>query len=418
MAPWNRWRLGSVFSLLILLMLHPTVGGEPTKVVVMSRTDYEYPKFDEYMIDKFHQENPDIVIERLGLSSSEQRIKVYVAANQQLDICVVDPYVALDMARTGLAGELTEFVRREPRFSNWYPAILEAYTFRGHLYGLPRDLQLPGVFLNLSAYQEVGLVVPRGRWTYEDVKRNAIRLQKVDGQGNVTRWGWKMPTWRNWVPMVWGHGADFVDSWTDPTRFTGNDSKMHDALSFMRSLVETGAIPDQADHARKGASGGFMDQTNAMVNTNTIVMMLMRSITDFEWDVAAAPYGPAGRQPFFNALSWVMLSTARDKEATWRVINYMTSEMGMRAMVDLLGVVPPDRRYAQYWVRLSETPASRAVLFEELDRAGYPGTLETNLFGIIERQTLAAVWGTTPIGSAIETMQQLANARLSELASQ
>jgi multiple sugar transport system substrate-binding protein len=415
MTSLKMWQLGSVCGLLLLLVLCPAVSAEPTKVVMMSRADYQYPIFDEFMMDKFHKENPGIVIERLGLSSSEQQIKVYVAANQQLDICVVDPYVALGMARTGLAAELTEFVRREPRFSNWYPAILEAYTFRGNLYGLPRDLQLPGVFLNLNAYQEAGLAVPRGRWTYEDVKRNAVRLQKVDGQGNVTRWGWKMPTWRNWVPMVWGHGADFVDNWTDPTRFVANDSRMHEALGFMRSLVESGAIPGRADHGKKSATGGFVDQTNAMVNTNTLAMPLFRQIADFSWDVAHAPYGPAGRKPFFNALSWVMLSTARDKEATWRVINFMTSEVGMSAMVELLGVVPPDRRYAQYWVRLSETPANRAVLFDELDWAGYPGTLETNLFGIIERQTLAAVWGITPIGSAIEAMQQLANARLSEL---
>ncbi|MGI6609484.1 MAG: ABC transporter substrate-binding protein [Limnochordia bacterium] len=382
----------------------------------MSRTDYQYPIFDEYMIDLFHKENPDVTIELLGASSSEQRMKVYVAGGQQLDICVMDPYIILDMARTGLAAPLTQFVRREPRFDHWYTPILEAYTLRGEVYGLPRDLQLPGVFLNVTAYHETGLAVPRTRWAYEDVRKNAVKLQKVDDTGTVTRWGWKMPTWRNWVPMIWAHGSDFVDSWTDPTRFVGNDSGMHQALAFMHSLLETGAIPGLAEHGRKTASIGFMDQTNAMVNTNTVVMGNFKTILDFEWDVAPAPYGPVGRKPFFNALSWVMLSTAKDKEATWRVIDFMTNETAMKTMADRLGMVPPDRRYAQYWVRVSETPFNRAVLFEELDSAGYPGTLENGLFGILERESMAAAWGTTPIGSAIENMQQLTTARLRETA--
>jgi multiple sugar transport system substrate-binding protein len=412
----NQWQLIVCSCLLFLVGLIGVGTSEPTKVVMMSRSDYDYPKFDEQMLELFHKENPDIIVERLGISSSEQRMKVYVAAGQQLDICVMDPYIVLSMARDGLAAPITEFVRREPRFESWYPPILDAYTFRGELYGLPRDLQLPGVFINVSAYQEAGLAVPRTHWTYEDVKNNAIKLQKADADGTITRWGWKLPTWRNWVPIIWGHGADFVDSWTDPTRFIGNTSQMHEALNFMHSLVESGAIPGQADHGRKSATAGFVDQTNAMVNTNTLAMPVFRSITSFEWDVAPAPYGPAGRKPYFNALAWVMLSTAQDKAATWKVLNFLTSEKAMTTMADLLGVVPPDRRYAQYWVRLHETPFNRAVLFDDLDSAGYPGTLELELYSILEAETLAATWGTKAVSAAIETMQQLANVRLRELA--
>ena len=412
----KRRHLIVTFSLVFLAGLCGIVASEPTKVVIMSRTDYEYPVFDDYMIELFQKENPDIVVERLGTSSSEQRMKVYIAGGQQLDICVMDPYIVLSMARDGLAAPITEFVRREPRFNYWYPPILEAYTFRGELYALPRDLQLPGVFVNVTAFHEAGLTVPRTHWTYEDVKSTAVKLQKVDADGTITRWGWKLPTWRNWVPIIWGHGADFVDSWTDPTRFTGNTSQMHDALNFMRSLVEVGAITGQAEHGKKTPSKAFLDQTNAMVNTNTVVMPLFKSVTDFEWDVAPTPYGPAGRKPFFNALAWVMLSGAKDKEATWKVMNFLTSEKAMTTMADLLGVVPPDRRYAQYWVRLHDAPQNRAILFEDLDSAGYPGTLENELYKIVEAETLAATWGTKPVSAAIETMQQLANVRLRELA--
>ena len=87
----------------------------------------------------------------------------------------------------GLAAPITEFVRREPRFQSWYPPILDiTYTFRGELYGLLPDLRLPGVFINVSAYQEAGQAVPRTPWTYEDVKNNAIQLEKADADGTIT----------------------------------------------------------------------------------------------------------------------------------------------------------------------------------------------------------------------------------------
>ena len=58
----NQWQLIVCSCLLLLVGLIGVGTSEPTKVVMMSRSDYDYPKFDEQMLELFLKENPDIVL--------------------------------------------------------------------------------------------------------------------------------------------------------------------------------------------------------------------------------------------------------------------------------------------------------------------------------------------------------------------
>ncbi|NLN19878.1 MAG: hypothetical protein GX162_11490, partial [Firmicutes bacterium] len=71
----HRWPMIATLCLLFLVGLYGIGASQSgkTKVVMMSRTDYQYPSFDEYMLELFHEENPDITVELLGVSSSESR---------------------------------------------------------------------------------------------------------------------------------------------------------------------------------------------------------------------------------------------------------------------------------------------------------------------------------------------------------
>ncbi len=416
---FNSMKWQCIIFVVLFLSLSAFCAAAQTKIIVSSRTDQNYPLFDNYMLEKFHQANPDIVVEIIPKSATYAIVQTYIAGGQQLDIAVLDPYIALELGQQGLAVNFEPYIKREERFGKyWYPPSLDAYRSKGGVWALPRDLQLPAVFYNANVFAETGLPLPRGRWTYEDVKNNAVRLQKTDNNGNVTRWGWKLPTWRNWVPIIWGYGADFYDSWAEPTHFVGNTSNMYEAFRFMRSLAESGAIADKVNHAKQTVSAAFIAQTIAMGNTNTITMGQFSRITDFEWDIAPAPYGPVGRKPYFNGLGWVILSTCKNPEAAWRLINFFTNEFAMENMIEILGVVPPDRRYINQWLAKTAKPANKQIFFEEIDKAGYPGSLETALYNLVEKEMLAVVWGEETVAAAIENMEQLANVRLAELKKQ
>jgi len=412
-------RMMFLLAVVVALMTISSIGmAAPTKLVLLSMTDNNYPALDKHLLEKFHQENPDIVIEVINKGSHMNVITTYLVAGQQLDIAVLNPCDVISLGTKDLLVDLDKYVQSEKRFENWYKPSLNAFRTEKGLWGIPRDMQLPGVFYNTDAFALTGLKNPSGKWTYDDLKKAANRLNKKDDNGSTTRWGWKFPTWRNWVPIIWNYGADFYDNWAEPKSFIGNTPEMYNALHYLQSLVESEAILDKTNHAKWGVQKAFMSQTAAMVTTNTFVMGQFKQITDFEWDVAPSPYGPSGRKNYFNGLGWFTFKTCKNYEAAWRFINFVTNEYAMEAMINILGTVPPDRRYQGQWLAKMDVPINKRVLFEDIETAGYPGSLETSLYSLVEKEVLSAMWGETTIVGAIENMQKMAEIQMAELKNQ
>src|SRR5690606_3469180 len=122
--------------------------------------------------------------------------------------------------------------------------------------------------------------LPAPDWTYYDLMENARRLLSEQADGTVVRYGFKIPTWRNWMALIWAFGGDFFDSWTVPTQFTGNTDATREALEFMRELVVSRAVQDRDTHRAVPIVDGFINQSVAMGQTNTFAMAQFYQIAD------------------------------------------------------------------------------------------------------------------------------------------
>lgn len=410
---WGRFAVAVVLA----AVCATAASAQPVKVTMLQELRTGFHEWQAALVEQFNKENPQIQIELISYAGQGviAKLQTMQAAGVPIDIGWMDPYFIVDWGLQGLIEDLTPYIERSAeQFADWIPSGLAMYQARGAQYGLPRDLQFQGIFYNVDAYESAGLALPAPDWTYYDLMENARRLLVEQPDGKVTRYGFKIPTWRNWMALVWAFGGDFLDSWTVPARFTGNTDATREALEFMRELVVARAVQDRETHRAVPIVDGFINQSVAMGQTNTFAMAQFYQIADFRWDVASLPLGPAGRRrPTVNAIGWFMSSAAQDKEAAWEVLRFFTSPEALTKLVIDAGAMPPSLDLiVNVWMERLDKPDGRGNVLLDVAEAGPIGAPHEDIFRYIQSETDLAIWGEKPVVAALVTMEQLVEAEL------
>lgn len=389
----------------------------PVTVTMIAETRQSSYEWQMEMKDRFEATHPGVTVDLVSVAGTGliPKMQTMLAGGVPLDIGFMDPYLVVDWGKEGILEDLTPYLAKERKqYQDWYPASLDLYRVRGGIYGLPQDIQIAGIFYNKDLFGEAGLPLPGTKWTYDDLRTNAMRLSRREADGSFSRHGFKIPTSRNYVPVVWAHGGDFLDDWADPTSFTGKTSETTNALEYLADLVAVGAVQDKITHGRYDVTTSLRQYRIAMGLTNTVVMAEgFQNITDFDWDVASLPKGPAGNVPYINGIGWFLFSSSKCKAEAYELLRFITSIEALERRVQMTGLVPASAKVLQTtWLTNKLKPASRGRLLEDFDRARSPWPLHGDLFTIINREALAVIWGEKAIGSALQLMEDGINALL------
>ena len=406
-------RMACIATLAITLAAAVSYSATVTVTIIAETRDESF-KWQTEMIQRFEAAHPNIKVDVVSTAGSGlgPKMQTMLAGGAPLDIGFHDPYFVVDWGKMGLLEDLAPFVARERQYRDWYPAALDLYRTRNALYGLPQDLQLAGIFYNKDHYEEAGLPFPRANWTYDDLRTNAINLKRVEADGTVSRHGFKILTSRNYIPIIWAYGGDLFDDWADPTRFIGNTPEVRAAMEYLADLVVMGAVQDKATHGRYSINNAFRQQLVTMGQTNTVVMATgFQSITEFDWDVAPLPVGPAGRIPFINGIGWMVFSSSKCKEETLELLRFLTSPEALQRRVEMTGLVPPSAQVLQrHWISRLSIPAGRTLLLQDLEKAKSPWPLHADLFKVVDQELQGVIWGEKAISIALQLIEDAINA--------
>ncbi len=404
-----------IAALVLLAVASLGASAEPTTIYMVAETTESHFRAQQAVADMFHATHPDIQIEFVHLTSLVNQMLTMVAGDVPLDIGYMDPWVAVEWGRQGLLEDLAPYLERDPQLVADIPQpFFDLTTVEGKVYGLPMDAQAGTIMYNIDAYNESGVAVPSANWTYEDLKENARRLTKHAPDGEIVRHGFRIPTGRNWVPAIWAFGGDLLDSWTNPTRFTGNSDATINALSYYNDMVNLDAVQDWDSHRALGTTPQFLEQNVAMLQTNTFAFATVYGYTDFQWDVLPLPAGPAGRAGFINAHQRFLFSGSKHKAEAWEVMRFFATEEARIQRVRTSGSMPVHLSIIRdEWLNLPGVP-SRHLLLDDLPTARSPWPVTGNIWNSFARDAEAVIWGRQPVSTAIENMEQLATAAIRE----
>ncbi len=246
---------------------------------------------------------------------------------------------------------------------DFFPLPLEAFEYDGELQCIPQNASSLAVYYNADAFREAGIEPPGDSWTYDEFAAAAEKLTG-DGRHGV---GIDLSTIRA-APWVWAAGGDLVDDETNPTRFEFDTPEGRRGLEHVLALRRNGWAPSADEVDAKGVDDRFLEGSLGMFLSSRRDVPVLRTITDFEWDVA--PF-PTDVEPASVLHSDGFCMAKGDKaDAAWKWVEYALGAKGQEVLAASGRSVPSLRAVAESPVFLDadEPPASSKVFVDALSQ--------------------------------------------------
>jgi multiple sugar transport system substrate-binding protein len=126
----------------------------------------------------------------MALSSLHSKLATLFAA-QSSDVDAVFTYSAwtAEFGNAGFLEPINKKISKELK-ADLIPGALEAVSYKGVIYGLPRFLSIRCLFYNKQLFQKAGLNLNQPPTTWDEFKKAAVKLTKDnDGDGKPDQWG-------------------------------------------------------------------------------------------------------------------------------------------------------------------------------------------------------------------------------------
>ncbi|MHB0875807.1 MAG: ABC transporter substrate-binding protein [Anaerolineae bacterium] len=296
------------------------------------------------IVDAWNTANPDTVLEMQLAPWDEywMKIQTQIAGGQVPDIMQNSvAYVVALAYRNGFV-DLDPLIERDGvDIAGFYPAAMNQWRWQygsiqtgaGPLWSMPFTAQTSCMFFyNKTMFDSVGVAYPDDTWTWDTLIEKATQF--TGGSGSDATYGITLDvsSYCTWWPRTWQAGGEFFDA--DMRTCTADGEASMTALTHVVDLFQTHKV---APLPGSYQISPFMTGKVAMASGGMWYITTYSDITDFEWDVAPSPKGPAGADTIdviSNGFS-VMNGTAYVDQA-WEVVKWLTMGEGGEAWCQTL----------------------------------------------------------------------------------
>jgi multiple sugar transport system substrate-binding protein len=344
------------------------------------------------LVDAYERERPGAEVQLIEASDRTDlitRLSTSLAGGQPPDVFLMNYRFYGQFAARDVIEPIDERLRDSTIIDveDFYPTAMEAFTWQGRQLCMPQNVSSLAVYYNRDLFAQYGVAEPRAGWVWNDLLATATALTR-DANGNVVSgiesegaanrpavYGLGVePSIIRLAPFVWSNGGDIVDDPARPTRFTLETPAAREALSnFVDLRLTYGVVPTDEEVESEDDESRFANGRLAMLLSSRRSTTTFRTITGFEWDVAPLPiYDRAAG--ILHSDAYCITTGARDKEATWRFVEYAASVEGQRVIAATGRTVPsnievsesadfldPDRPPRNAQVFLDAIPTVRAM---------------------------------------------------------
>ena len=279
--------------------------------------------------------------------------------NQQLSqgFAAGDPpdvfYMGADtFAENAANGSMLAYASELENADDFYPNLVEAFTFEDEFYCAPKDFSTLGLVINNAAWEAAGLTDDDIPTTWDELNQVAQTLTSGDQAGLVS----SMEYQRLGAFMVQA-GSNIV---TDG-QATANSSENVEALEFVKSMLTEGSMQTIGDVGAGWGGEAFGTQKAAMtIEGNWIAGAMSADFPDVDYRVVPLPEGPAGPGTLSFTNCWGIAADSDNQEAAQDFVAFMTTPEQQMEFARGFGVMPSVQSAAEDYA--TEFPESAAFI--------------------------------------------------------
>lgn len=296
-------------------------------------------------VNAFNQTYPNIKLEIVP-KFDDQKLLTAAQSKQLPDLLWLGRSQLSSWAARGILRPIDEFIQKD-KFdtSRFYDAAFSEVKYNNQIYGIPQFMTVGALYVNNDALKEAGTDVKQldtGNW--DQLQTLSQKLVKKSGD-KVDRWGFdhKIQPQAGWL-WLWGlaNGGSFISP--DLKKVTFNDPKIVEALDWgIKDYQGQGGY--RAYSAVASTWQGDEQFARGLVAMtlyeNWMLGIVARVAPTLNFTVLPMRQRNGSKMvSFTGGNAWAITSGAKDPEAAWEFIKFMSDEntwlLGAQANKDFL----------------------------------------------------------------------------------
>jgi multiple sugar transport system substrate-binding protein len=279
------------------------------------------------LVAEFNVAHPDIdVVYEPVPGQYYPKILAMLVANTAPDVFYLDIAYFKPFLTKNIVRPLDDFLATSAtRYDDFIPALRDAFTHDGRVYGIAKDFNTLALFYNRDLFDRANLSYPDSTWDLERLREVSRRLTRDEGRRIQSGFVLTHDDIDRYLPVARMFGATLFD----PTGKCVIDSaEARTAMDYYAGLkLVDGSAIYPAEVGATRAYDAFGRGLAAMVFEGSWLIPYLRdSFPDVKYGVSELPRGPAGRSNFLFTVAYVIPRSSKQPQAAWKLIEFLTSE--------------------------------------------------------------------------------------------
>lgn len=300
----------------------------PSKVAERASGSIRFASFDDAqaqervneLLTMFKEHYPNIEVSFEPIAADYlTKIQTDIAANNAADVFYVQNEYAQDFMSRDVLLPIDDYMAEDGVSADEYFApLINAYTWNGSLYGLPKDWSPLGAVYDPQVFSDAGVDEFPKDW---DGLKSALQAVKdsTGGPGLIID-----PNFDRFIAFLYQAGGNILNE--DATEIVIDSDATTQALEFMYGLYTDGLSSPAADIGAGWPGDAFAQSLAPLVfEGNWMFPFLELNAPDKEFAVDELPAGPAGKGTPAFTNSYSIYAGSKNPDAAWVFVNYMTS---------------------------------------------------------------------------------------------
>ncbi len=332
----------------------PAAARQSEKLVVASFYPVDAVSGWDGLVAAFHEVHPDVEIE-VQVTPFDQylpKLLSQIAGGDSPDIAGVENGPFPGFVEHGILTNLNPYLEATEGFSlaDFFPHLIDRYTYDGNVYGIPYDAQPRGVmFFNPGIFDEAGVDYPTNDWTWDDLVAAGEKVAVINGD-TVDRYAvCSSDTYTLWQYFLLGGGGNFVDDLRNPTKSLLDQPEALEATQFTLDLIyEKKLAPSPATIDSMGSSA-----CSSLFTQGKVAMMLdgfwravesPQEFADLHVHMVMAPVKDTAHRVYgTGGTAYAILESSKHKDLAWEFLTMFLGPEGYKAAFEAapLGAIYP-----------------------------------------------------------------------------
>lgn len=309
------------------------IEGAELEVTGWAADDTESELLQE-LIDEYENEHDGVDVEYNPIPSEyERQVQTQIGAGDIADVFYLDASYYPSFADEGVLLDLDQYVEEDDEYDvdDFFDPLIEAFTFDGTLYGIPKDFSTLQLYYNEEMLENAGVDEPPETW---DELRTT--LEAIQDEGAVEYPMMEFDNARIFEAFLFQNGGRVLSE--DGGECVVASEENVEALEFIVGLVEDDLIGRPSEVGADWHGGAIGEELIAMAAIGPWALPAIEdsySDVDDKIDVAHLPTPENGeRATAAYTVSYSSSVHSDNPDAAYSLIRYLTDDEGMSAWAE------------------------------------------------------------------------------------